>query len=52
MGKHVADIIRSLIVHVVGNYELSLLDGSTSWERDLGNWITHPVADIQCVKIN
>ena len=51
MGKYVADlIIRTLIVHLVQNYELSLSEYSSKWERDPETWINHPKMLIRCEK--
>lgn len=52
MGKYVADLmIRSLLVHLLENYELDLLAKEGEWKRDLGSWISHPKMELKCVAL-
>ncbi|KAI1421986.1 putative cytochrome P450 monooxygenase [Xylaria sp. FL1777] len=49
IGKYVADVvIRSLIIHLVENYELSLRD--TEWTADPKVWISQPRMRVKCTK--
>lgn len=49
MGKYVADlIIRVLLVHLVENYQLSLVDPGAEWVRSSESWITHPDFLVRC----
>lgn len=49
MGKYVANlIIRSLLVHLVDNYDLSLLKTGEEWNRDPETWINHPQMQLKC----
>lgn len=49
MGKYVADLMmRVLLAHVVQNYELSLINGETKWDRNEVTWITHPDTVLRC----
>ncbi|KAI0114676.1 putative cytochrome P450 monooxygenase [Hypoxylon sp. NC0597] len=51
MGRYVADIIiRTLIIHLVENYELSIIDPSEKWGRNPETWINHPQMRIRCVR--
>ena len=51
LGKWVADVIlRVLLVHLVKEYDLSLLDKDRDWERNPEVWINHPVGQIRCTK--
>lgn len=53
MGKYVADLMmRVLLAHVVENYELSLIAGKTSWDRNGVTWITHPDTVLKCEQID
>jgi cytochrome P450 len=48
MGKYVADlIIRVLLMHLIDNYELSLLKDE-EWLRDPDTWINHPKTLLKC----
>lgn len=50
MGKYVADlVIRLTLVHLVREYELSLLTGE-EWTHDTQSWITHPDFQLRCVR--
>jgi cytochrome P450 len=49
MGKYVADLMmRVLFAHIVRNYELSLISGKTTWDRNGATWITHPDTVLKC----
>lgn len=51
MGKYVADlIIRVLLVHLVTNYQVSLVETGTEWARSSESWITHPDLMLRCEK--
>ncbi|CAJ2504439.1 Uu.00g118330.m01.CDS01 [Anthostomella pinea] len=50
LGKHLADaIIRTLIAHLVQNYEMGIPDG-LEWESNPNSWISHPEMRIQCIR--
>ncbi len=50
LGKHMADImIRATLVHLVRNYDLSLLSDDI-WSRNKECWITHPDFLLRCEK--
>ncbi|KAF2201386.1 cytochrome P450 [Delitschia confertaspora ATCC 74209] len=48
LGKYLAELMcRSLIAHLVENYELGL-QGTNTWNRKPETWITQPNTDIRC----
>ncbi len=48
LGKHLADLmIRSVIVHLIEHYHLSLVPTST-WNRRPETWILEPDTEIRC----
>lgn len=50
LGKHMADVmIRATLVHLVRNYDLSLLSDDI-WSRNKDCWITHPDFLLRCKK--
>ena len=52
MGRYVADsILKTILVHLVKNYKLSLLEDGKEWNRDSKTWITHPKTDVRCERI-
>ena len=49
LGKYAADlIIRSILVHLMSNYQLELLDKDQKWLRNGQVWITHPKMQLKC----
>jgi cytochrome P450 len=52
LGKYVADLmIRTLIVHIVENFELGILDEDEEWKRDPEAWINHPQMKLKCTSL-
>ncbi|KAI0542849.1 cytochrome P450 [Xylaria digitata] len=53
LGKYLADVvIRSLIIYLVENYELSMPDSSSEWVRNPEVWISHPQMQVGCLQRN
>jgi cytochrome P450 len=49
LGKYTADlIIRSILVHLMTNYQLETLDRDGKWLRNEQVWITHPKMQLKC----
>ncbi|GAW14655.1 hypothetical protein ANO14919_040580 [Xylariales sp. No.14919] len=53
LGKYLADIIiRSLIIYLVENYELSITNASDEWQQNPEVWISHPHMKVNCLPRN
>ncbi|KAI1145458.1 putative cytochrome P450 monooxygenase [Nemania diffusa] len=53
LGKYLADVvIRSLIMHLIENYDLSMPDISGEWVQNPEIWISHPEMQVGCLRRN
>ncbi|KAI0549807.1 putative cytochrome P450 monooxygenase [Xylaria curta] len=50
LGKFLADVvIRSIIIYLIENYELSLTNPLEEWKRRPEVWISHPQMQVGCL---
>ncbi|KAK5637484.1 hypothetical protein RRF57_013199 [Xylaria bambusicola] len=50
LGKFLADVvIRSIIIYLIENYELSITDSLEEWKRRPEVWISHPQMQVSCL---